>query len=69
MVDEGVAWFGATATANVTVTDRPGSTTDPAAPGGGCAAGGSASLWILAGLACRKSRRPSRKPTRTVPGR
>jgi hypothetical protein len=66
MVDEGVAWFGATATATVTVS---GSTTDTAVPGGGCAAGGSASLWILAGLACRKSRRPSRKPTRTVPGR
>ena len=70
MVDEGVTWFGATATSTVSVAARPGSTTDDAMPGGGgCAAGGSASLWILAGLACRKSRRPSRKPTRTVPGR
>ena len=69
MVDEGVAWFGATATATVTVTDRPGSTTDSAMPGGGCAAGGSASLWILAGLVCRKSRRFVSKDDSTVPRR
>lgn len=74
MVHEGVTWFGATATAPVTVADHApgdgdatgdGATGDPHT--GGCAAGGSASLWILAGLLCRKSRRTSRKPTRTVP--
>jgi hypothetical protein len=73
MVDEGVAWFGATATATVTVAARPGGSpgdggADPATSSG-CAAGGSASLWILAGLACRRSRRSSRKPTPAVPGR
>jgi hypothetical protein len=49
MVEDGVAWFGPTVTAQVTVTDAPPAPATMAGGGGGCSTGGGGA-GLLAGL-------------------